>query len=142
MPAERSREGSSSAAAVVLGPLETEVMDLVWARGEVTVRDVYKVLLTRREIAYTTVMTVMGNLAGKGVLRRNSRGRTYVYASALSRDEFTRSRIAHIVDNMFGRFTEPAMTYLVDRMAEVDPERLAELEKAIARLRKNEGVGR
>jgi len=99
---------------------------------------VYRVLLTRREIAYTTVMTIMSNLTSKGVLSRHRQGRAYVYIPAFSRDEFTRARVVEIVDSMLGRFTEPAMSYLVDRMAQVDPQRLAELEEAITRLRRKD----
>ena len=119
-----------------LGPLEAEVMDLVWDMGEATVRDVYEVLRGRRDIAYTTVMTIMGNLARKRLLDRHTRNRAYVYAPALSKDEFARAGVFKMVDDMVGRFAAPVLTYLVDRMAEVDPQRLAELEEAITRLRK------
>ena len=135
---DRSRDVSNSSTSLALGPLETEVMDLVWELRKATVRDVYRVLLTRREIAYTTVMTIMSNLTSKGVLSRHRQGRAYVYIPAFSRDEFTRARVVEIVDSMLGRFTEPAMSYLVDRMAQVDPQRLAELEEAITRLRRRD----
>lgn len=139
MSKDMSIDADNSAGSVGLGPLETEIMGLVWDRPEATVREVYRALLARRDIAYTTVMTVMGNLVVKGALKRRMEGRMYVYSAVLSRDDFTHARIAHLVDNLLGRFTEPAMTYLVDRMAQVDPKRLAELEKAIARLRRSGG---
>lgn len=123
---------------VVLGPLETEVMYLVWDLGEVTVRGVYQALLSRREIAYTTVMTIMSNLARKRVLNRRRQGRAYLYVPVLTKDQFVRARVSGIVDGILDRFAEPAMTYLVDRMAKVDPQKLAELEEAIAHLREKE----
>ena len=136
MATDNSRDVSNPSIPAALGPLETEVMDLVWSRGEATVREVYRVLLTRREIAYTTVMTIMSHLANKGALRRRQQGRAYVYVPAFSRDEFDRARMTDIVDRVLGRFSEPVMAYLVDRMAQVDPQRLAEQEEAIARLRR------
>lgn len=111
-------------------------MDLVWEMEEATVRDVYEVLLRRRGIAYTTVMTIMGNLAKKGLLHRRTDNRAYVYSPALSKDAFARAGVSKMVDDMVSRFAAPVVTYLVDHMAEVDPDRLAELEEAISRLRK------
>lgn len=133
---DRTGNANGSPKPITLGPLESEVMDLVWNLGEAKVRDVYRVLLKKREIAYTTVMTIMGNLASKGALNRHWQNRAYVYVPAVSRDDFARAKVIEIVDNILDVFTEPAMAYLVDRMAQVDPQRLAELEKAIARLRK------
>lgn len=111
-------------------------MDVMWDKGEATVRDVHRVLVARREIAYTTVMTVMSNLARKNVLQRHRRGRAYVYMPIFSREEFNRSKVVAFVDALKGWFTEPAMTYLVDRLAQIDPQSLTELEQAIAKLRK------
>ena len=111
-------------------------MDVVWSCGNSTVRDIHRLLSKRREIAYTTVMTIMGNLTKKGVLRCARQDRAYVYSPAVTRDQFTRARIAQIVDGILHRFSEPAMTYLVNRMAQVDPQRLTELEEAIAELRR------
>jgi predicted transcriptional regulator len=52
-----------------LGPLETEVMQIIWqAPGPIQVRDVRKIMSARREIAHTTVMTTMARLAEKGIL--------------------------------------------------------------------------
>ena len=125
-------------AAISLGPVETEIMQLVWEMGEAKVRDIYQVLLSRRQIAYTTVMTILGNLANKGVLVRRQHGRAYVYTPVVSKDEFARVKIGEIVDNLLNRLSEPAITYFVERIAEVDPPRLAELEETIARLRKKD----
>lgn len=70
-----------------LGPLETEILRLVWEMGEVQVDVVHRVLAEQRPIAYTTVMTVMGRLATRGLLSRRKEGRAYVYWAAVSREE-------------------------------------------------------
>jgi predicted transcriptional regulator len=70
-----------------LGALEGEVMRMVWAADEPqTVRAVLEELNRHRrpQLAYTTVMTVMGRLAEKGVLRRARTGRQYVYEPAVA----------------------------------------------------------
>jgi predicted transcriptional regulator len=131
----KPRKKKSLPAPITLGPVETEIMELVWDMGEASVRDIYQVLLSRRQIAYTTVMTILGNLVTKGVLVRRQHGRAYRYSPIVSKDAFIRGRISDIVDNLLNRLADPAITYFAERLAEVDPGRLAELEETIARLR-------
>ncbi len=73
----------------LLGGLEAEVMERMWLRNEATVRDIAKELQQKRPLAYTTVMTVMGHLADKGLLTRRARDKkTHIYRVTLTRDEF------------------------------------------------------
>ena len=70
----------------ILGDLEHAVMDVLWARTAPTpVRDVHDELAQRREIAYTTVMTVLDRLAKKGIVLRRLEGRAWLYEPARSR---------------------------------------------------------
>jgi predicted transcriptional regulator len=60
----------------ILGDLEADVMEAMWARGRATVHDVHERLAAAdRELAYTTVMTVMSRLADKGLLESGRRAR-------------------------------------------------------------------
>ena len=61
---------------------ELEIMKVVWERETATVRDVYEALRERKAVAYTTVMTMMNILEGKGHLVKRPEGRAYVYAPA------------------------------------------------------------
>src|SRR5688572_8069575 len=87
------RRSSRASLDGVLGPLETDVMEAVWARGDATVRDVHATLARRRDIAYTTVMTTMSRLAAKGLLERDSSGLAHRYRPAVSREEYARSTV-------------------------------------------------
>jgi predicted transcriptional regulator len=59
----------------ILGDLETDVMEAIWARGRATVHDVHERLAAAdREGAYTTVVTVMSRLAGKGLVEKQKDG--------------------------------------------------------------------
>lgn len=62
-----------------LGPLEREVMLLVWKMEKVNVRQVLKILRNKRRFAYTTIMTVMDKLYKKGFLKREKIGKAYWY---------------------------------------------------------------
>ena len=72
-----------------LGALEAEVMSQLWsADGPRTVREVLDGLRINRNLAYTTVLSTMGNLLDKGYLTRVSEGRAHRYQSTLSRAEY------------------------------------------------------
>jgi predicted transcriptional regulator len=72
------------------GQLEAHIMDRLWSWARpATVREVHDDLAREREIAYTTVMTVMDNLHRKGVLAREKNGRAYVYQPTRSHEAYT-----------------------------------------------------
>ncbi|WP_216210885.1 BlaI/MecI/CopY family transcriptional regulator [Amycolatopsis aidingensis] len=71
-----------------LGELERAVMDVLWAHGEpLSVRAVHEGLADR-DLAYTTVMTVLSRLAAKNIVRRERAGRAWLYAPLASREEY------------------------------------------------------
>lgn len=96
-----------------LGPLEADVMRLVWEMGEVQVDEVHRVLQGEREIAYTTVMTVMSRLAVKGLLERRKDGRAYRYTAAVEREQVAQSSLKDWADRFFGGSIAPAASFLV-----------------------------
>ncbi|HVL64515.1 MAG TPA: BlaI/MecI/CopY family transcriptional regulator [Actinomycetota bacterium] len=115
----------------VLGPLEAEIMEVVWDEGEVTVRDVHQALKRSRKIAYTTVMTTLGRLAEKGLLRRDESSSAHRYAPLISRDQYARSTVKSVVDWLVGHFPEPAVSYFIDRVEREDEEVVTRLREAI-----------
>lgn len=72
------------------GELEAQVMDRVWRHNRpVLVRDILYDVNANRELAYTTVLTVMERLCRKGWLRRQRRGRAHAYEAVASREHYT-----------------------------------------------------
>lgn len=72
-----------------LGELESAVMDRMWSyRRSAFVREVLEDLRRDRDIAYTTVMTVMDTLHKKGQLRRRMVGKAYAYEAVISREAY------------------------------------------------------
>lgn len=123
----------------VLGPLESEVMEAVWTRGDTTVRDVHETLALRRDIAYTTVMTTMSRLAAKGLLIRDTSGLAHLYRAGLSRDEYAYSTVHSVVDWLVNSFPEPAISYFLDVVDTEDPAVVDALRASVERLREREG---
>lgn len=119
----------------VLGPLESEIMDVVWDAGEVTVRDVHRSLNEVRPIAYTTVMTTLGRLTDKGLLRRVEDQPAHRYSALVSRDEYASSTVKSVVDWLVTHFPDPAVAYFVDKVGNEDEDVIAKLRDAIDQRR-------
>jgi predicted transcriptional regulator len=117
--------------AEVLGPLETEIMEVVWDLGEVTVRDVHDRLRQKRDIAYTTVMTTLGRLTDKRLLRREEGQPAHHYIPLVSREEYARSTVKSVVDWLIGHFPDPAVAYFLDRVEKEDEQVIQHLRRAI-----------
>lgn len=119
----------------VLGELEADIMEICWNKQPVSVRDVYQELLLRREIAYTTVMTIMGRLADKGLLSKETKGNAFIYTPVMTKNEFTKKVVAQVLDGLLDEFAEPTYNHLVDRMSKEDEAKIEELEKMIKEKR-------
>ena len=123
----------------VLGPLEAEIMDVVWDSGDVTVRDVHQALSANRSIAYTTVMTTLGRLSDKGLLRRIEDQPAHHYNAVVSRDQYARSTVKSVVDWLLGHFPDPAVAYFIDRVEKEDEDVIERLKEAIEERRREQG---
>ena len=121
----------------ILGDLEADIMEFIWERGKSTVRDVYEGLLAarERELAYTTVMTVMGRLAEKELLQREAAGNTYIYMAAVARDEYLARIVGEVLDALLVSHREQTISHLASRLARVDAAELNKLEAALAERR-------
>jgi predicted transcriptional regulator len=111
---------------VALGELERAVMARLWsADGPLTVRDVHDRL--ERELAYTTVMTVLGRLAKKGLVRQERDGKAYRYAAASSREQMA----AELMIDALGDVGEDQTAALVAFVDRVGPEGAEALRRAL-----------
>lgn len=122
----------------LLGPLEQDVMDVVWQLGDATVRDVHGYLAAERSIAYTTVMTTMTRLATKGLLQRDTAGLAHHYRPAVSRDRYATATVSDVLTWLLDRYPEPAAAYLAGVVDDVDGVTLDELRAAVQRRRSTE----
>ena len=108
-------------------------MRIAWSRETVTVRDVLDVLAKKRTLAYTTVMTIMGRLADKGLLVAEKEGRTYRYQAAQTQAQFETQAAGQVVQSLITDFGgEVALSQFVKQLAETNPDqllRLAELAR-------------
>ena len=87
--------------------LEADIMKIAWDSKIITVREVHETMLKQEMekkehgfIPYTTVMSTMATLAGKGLLKQDKSARTYIYSAAIDRKELSKSIITSIVEKL------------------------------------------
>src|SRR5881398_1247105 len=119
-------------ASLALGQLERQVLNEAWRRGEVSVRDIFAAF--EEKIAYTTLMTTLDRLYKKRLLERRKDGRAFLYAPAVSREEFEHGIREDLIDGLLGggaEGIEPVLACIVDTVSERDRESLEELERLV-----------
>ena len=119
-----------------LGPLEMQLLRVIWKRHSTTVRE----LLDSGETtcAYTTVMTTLDRLHKKGLLERSPEGRAFRYTASLSRHDFDGQNVRNAIRKFLGA-SSPALaplSFLVDAVSEHDAKLLDSLEAAIEQKRR------
>jgi predicted transcriptional regulator len=82
-------------------PLELECLRVLWEIGEGTVHDVREALADKRDLAYTTVMTLLDRLARKGTVSRAKVGRSFLYAPAVAKESLRQAAIRELIDQYF-----------------------------------------
>ena len=133
-PYSRIIRRTGKGAEKLLGELELAIMQVAWRGDAVTVRDMVAALPRERPLAYTTIMTVMGRLADKGLLVAEKRGKTYHYRAALTQEEFEAQAAGRMVQTLITDFGgEIAISQFVRELSATDPDQLARLAE-LARL--------
>src|SRR5215831_20917555 len=121
-----------------LTPLELEIMHVLWAEGPANVQTIQQRL--PRELAYTTVQTMLNILHRKGKVRRSLKRRAYFYKAVVSRQQVVSHAISGLVDRLFGGSAENLVMSLLETK-HMTPQKLAKLNEAIKASSQEEGEG-
>ncbi len=109
----------------LLTDVELELMSTLWQIEEGTVRDVMARLPRGRELAYTSVSTVLRILEDKKLVRTRRQGRGHLYRPAITKSEYESRSVRNLVDKVF----EGAPSAMVMRLLDDEELTLDELEK-------------
>ena len=122
---------------IPLGSLECEVMEAIWHFGAMSVREMHNRFEGR--LAYTTLMTTLDRLYKKSLLRREKRGRAFVYEAKVQRGQFEEHVAAGVFDELLSRNAgepSPLLSCFVDAVSERDRELLDELDRMVQTKRR------
>lgn len=122
----------------VLGSIEADVMEHVWAAGgPMTIRAVHEALTRQRPLSFNTTVSVVNHLVNKGLLRRERARRGHVVMPTIGREEFLARVSREVAAGLIRDFGELAVTQFLAVLREEDPEALARLQAMLAQ----EGTG-
>ena len=128
----------SRGAGLVLGELQTAVMEILWREPGLTVNEVEERLRKKRALAHTTVLTTLDRMHASGYLLREKQGKAFVYSPRYTREEFERGMAQEVLGALLGQLTEPAISAFVDLVGD-DAEALDRLEEVIREKRRERG---
>ena len=113
-------------------PTESElaILGVLWANGPSTVRQVNDTLSASRDTGYTTTLKLMQIMAEKGLVTRDERDRSHVYAAKLSQDQTQRQLVTDLVDRAFGG-SAAALVLQALSAHPASPEELGEIQRLI-----------
>ncbi len=80
---------------------ELEILNILWQKGPVTVREVHEEIEKKKEAGYTTTLKLMQIMIEKKLLKRDETSKTHVYQSAISREQIQGQLIQRMIDNVF-----------------------------------------
>jgi predicted transcriptional regulator len=117
-----------------LTPTELEMMQAIWRLGPCTVHQVQESLRPERDLAYTSVSTIVRILEQKGYVTSQKEGRGHLYDATISKEAYQAMSLEHLVSNVF----DGAPALLVQRLIDSTKLSAEELDRIRATLRKKE----
>ncbi len=115
----------------VLGDIEKAVMDVIWNKDEATGREIFEEVGKEKNLAFTTVLTVMDRLMKKGLIKRMKHDKLFVYTATMSRDDFVRHVSQEVLQGIFDISSGSVASSFVDILYKTNPEHLESLTRFI-----------
>lgn len=104
--------------------LQLAILQVLWERGEASTQDVWAALAAERELAVTTVATLLSRLAGRRIVARRKAGRHYVYRATVSCAEVRRSKVREVTETLFGGDSAALLRQVVQDVDERERQRI------------------
>ena len=112
--------------------LELEILKIFWRDGNLTGREVRDRLAVVRDLAYTSVMTVMGIMEDKGYVKRKKSGKTFIYSPRVTEAATKKRMLRDVVDRVYEGSTMSVVVNLLES-SDIDPDELKQLRALIKR---------
>ena len=114
---------------------ELEILQILWKKGNASVREVHEELLQTKEAGYTTTLKLMQIMHEKGLVKRDDSIKTHIYQPAVSKEKTQKHLLNKMIDTVFGGSPgELVMQALGNHKASV--EELEEIQKILDNLKK------
>lgn len=115
---------------------ELEILHILWKEEPLAVKEIHKQLIEKKDIGYTTALKIMQNMTAKGLLKRELKGKSHLYYTAIEQKETQRTLLSRFVDSAFeGSASELVMQLLGNK--KTSNKDLDEIKDIIKQLEQN-----
>ena len=113
---------------------ELEILQILWKKGNASVREVHEELLQTKEAGYTTTLKLMQIMHEKGLVKRDDSIKTHIYQAAVSKERTQKHLLGKMINSLFGGSpTELVLQALGNHKA--SPEELEEIQQLLNNLK-------
>lgn len=116
---------------------EFDVMDVLWQKGEATVKEVQAALAGEKKLAYTTVATLLNRLKDKGYVEAQERNFAYVFRPLVQREQVVRRKLDNLVKQVLRGDVAPLAAYIAENRS-LTPKQIAALEDIVKSVEEEE----
>jgi predicted transcriptional regulator len=116
-----------------------EVMDVLWRKGEATIRDVFSELSKKRKLAYKTVATLLTRLRTKGYVEAEERNFAYVFRPLAEREPVVLRKVDDLVNRSLGGDLGALTLYMARHGNDLTDDQIETLEEIIRSARGKDG---
>lgn len=109
---------------------ELEILNILWEKEPLTVKEIHCELMKRKEVGYTTALKIMQNMTAKGLLERTLNGKSHLYTSAIPKEETRQGLLNRFVDTAFGGSSSSLVMQLLGNK-KASKQELDEIKKII-----------
>lgn len=120
------------------GDLQLAILRVLWTRGEATAAEVQQDLAGDRDLALSTISTMLKRLGEQGIVTHRAEGRQFVYRAKVGEQQVRASMVRDLVSRLFRGDSAALVSHLVD-VGEVDSRELEDLREQVRRVRSPRG---
>jgi predicted transcriptional regulator len=114
---------------------ELEILQVLWQKGQATVREVFEEIARTKDIGYTTTLKLMQIMFEKGLVTRDDSSKTHIYTPAVTREKTQRHLVGKMIDTLFSGSSSQLVIQALGNH-KTSPEELDEIQKILDNLRK------
>jgi BlaI family transcriptional regulator, penicillinase repressor len=116
---------------------ELEILQVLWERGEATVREVHEELSKTKEAGYTTTLKLMQIMHEKGIVKRDESLRTHVYQPVVNKEKTQKHLLSKMINSLFGgSSTQLVLQALGNSDQKVSEDELNQIQNLLDNLKK------
>lgn len=110
---------------------ERAILEVLWDKGEASVREVTDELSKQKSLAYTTVLTMFNTLSKKGFVTHRAEGRAFIYRAAITRELARKQALDHLLQQFFDGSPNVLAQHLLSEHA-IDQAELKALQRRVS----------